>query len=312
MHWYLACFARYARFSGRSQRREYWMFVLFNCIFASVLALADVLLRTGYVLYGMYLLAILLPSTAVAVRRLHDIDRSGWWLLVGLIPVVGNVVLLVFMATAGTPGANRFGAPEAKPLSTPWPSEPATSLAPARLPTQQAAKVQAPESALEESHPRGPSPEVSRQRQVKECVACHTVSDANITSCPGCRGVYFRDPILVAPSAASSAQVVSPESARLQAAIADLENEKQLAAARERAGEEARLADAIEKEAAALRAARLAMEAAEAAAQASRPRPNDACPRCGATGQPTQTEGVWYCRNMHTYRPPVGASSPAR
>jgi uncharacterized membrane protein YhaH (DUF805 family) len=95
---------------------EYWYFVLFNLIVLIVLKLIDALLGTySFVqglglLSGIYSLAVIIPSIAVTVRRIHDIDRTGWWILINLIPLIGAIVLLVFAVTDGTPGSNRYGA----------------------------------------------------------------------------------------------------------------------------------------------------------------------------------------------------------
>jgi uncharacterized membrane protein YhaH (DUF805 family) len=113
--WYLEVLKKYAVFSGRSRRAEYWYFVLFNLIVVIVLSLIDTLLGTFNVvqgvglLSGIYGLAVLIPSLAVTVRRLHDIDRTGWWIFINLIPLIGTIVLLVFAVTDGTPGSNRYG-----------------------------------------------------------------------------------------------------------------------------------------------------------------------------------------------------------
>jgi uncharacterized membrane protein YhaH (DUF805 family) len=131
MNWMLLPLRRYADFSDRSRPKEYWMFVLFIVLASIAASVIDVLLGfgtathvvdeepngfwasaaysgTGPVLL-LFTLAILVPSLAVGVRRLHDSDRSGWWLLIGLIPFVGSIVLLVFMILSGTRGPNRFG-----------------------------------------------------------------------------------------------------------------------------------------------------------------------------------------------------------
>ena len=115
MSWYLQALKKYAVFSGRSRRKEYWYFVLFNIIVAIVLAGIDALLGTRSssssigLLSGIYGLAVIIPSLAVTVRRLHDIDRSGWWIFINLIPLIGAIVLLVFAVSEGTPGNNRYG-----------------------------------------------------------------------------------------------------------------------------------------------------------------------------------------------------------
>ncbi|SDK28349.1 Uncharacterized membrane protein YhaH, DUF805 family [Ferrimonas sediminum] len=115
MNWYLTVLKKYAVFRGRARRREYWFFVLFNILIALTLALVDSSMGTfdpeaGTGLLGaLYSLAVLIPSLAVAVRRLHDTGRSGWWLLLLLIPLVGVIVLLVFMALSGQREANEYG-----------------------------------------------------------------------------------------------------------------------------------------------------------------------------------------------------------
>jgi uncharacterized membrane protein YhaH (DUF805 family) len=108
MEWYLKVLKNYVGFTGRARRREYWYFALFNLAISVVLGLIQSAFDTT-VLTALYSLAVLLPSLAVAVRRLHDTDRSGWWLLIGLIPFVGFIVLLVFMLLDSTPGTNQFG-----------------------------------------------------------------------------------------------------------------------------------------------------------------------------------------------------------
>lgn len=108
MNWYLAVLQKYVEFSGRARRKEYWFFFLFNFIVVMVLSVIDALLGVG-ILGMLYALAVLLPAIGVTVRRLHDGDRSGWWILVGLIPFVGFIVLLVFMVLPGTEGDNQYG-----------------------------------------------------------------------------------------------------------------------------------------------------------------------------------------------------------
>jgi uncharacterized membrane protein YhaH (DUF805 family) len=115
MNWYLQVLKKYAVFSGRARRKEYWMFTLFNIIFAAVAALLDNLLGTaiegmGYgIIYILYVLAVLIPGIAVSVRRLHDIGKSGWMLLLYLIPLVGAIWILVYLVTDSNPGENEFG-----------------------------------------------------------------------------------------------------------------------------------------------------------------------------------------------------------
>ena len=122
---------RYAQFSGRSRPKEYWLFVLFCILVGFVATVADYLLGYGaatrtvsdvpgtywasvqYVGGGpvllIWFLATVIPGFAVTVRRLHDSDHSGWWLLIGLVPFVGGIVIFVFTIIGGTRGPNRFG-----------------------------------------------------------------------------------------------------------------------------------------------------------------------------------------------------------
>jgi uncharacterized membrane protein YhaH (DUF805 family) len=116
MEWYLMVWKRYAEFNGRSRRKEYWMYTLFNIIVYMVLYVAGLLaLLKGslsilfFSLVVVYALAQLVPSLAVAVRRLHDIDKSGWWIFISLVPIVGGIALIVLLALEGTPGNNQFG-----------------------------------------------------------------------------------------------------------------------------------------------------------------------------------------------------------
>ena len=115
MNWYLEVLKKYAVFDGRARRMEYWMFILFNLIISVVLVIIDSLIGTvirqaGFgLLQGLYDLAVLLPSIAVTVRRLHDTGRTGWWILIGLIPVIGGIVLLIFMLLDSEPGENQYG-----------------------------------------------------------------------------------------------------------------------------------------------------------------------------------------------------------
>ena len=110
MEWYLAVLRNYAGFSGRARRTEYWMFVLFNIVIAIVLSILDALVLGSGILGTLYSLAVLIPSIAVGVRRLHDTGRVGWWLLIGLVPVVGFIVLLIFFVQDSQTGDNEYGA----------------------------------------------------------------------------------------------------------------------------------------------------------------------------------------------------------
>jgi len=103
-------FERYAKFDGRAARPEFWWFVLANFIIQVVFNILSQAVDIFWVLGALYGLAVLIPSIAVGVRRLHDTDKSGWWLLIGLIPCVGLIILIVFFATEGTRGPNQYGA----------------------------------------------------------------------------------------------------------------------------------------------------------------------------------------------------------
>ncbi|HTY24796.1 MAG TPA: DUF805 domain-containing protein [Desulfomonilaceae bacterium] len=124
MSWYIGCFKKYATFAGRARRKEYWFFVLFNFIAFFIAALLDNLLKLNFEnlnygwIYTIYALAVIIPSLAVGVRRLHDLGKSGWWLFISLIPLVGGIWLLVLMCTDSQPGDNKYG-PNPKGVGTP-------------------------------------------------------------------------------------------------------------------------------------------------------------------------------------------------
>lgn len=116
MKWYLMAWQRCLQFTGRSRRTEYWMFVLINILVAIAIALMDLMLgtvdeqtQTG-TFSTLYSLVVFLPTLALTVRRLHDTGRSGWWVLISLIPILGVIVLLVFMVLDGEAGDNDYGA----------------------------------------------------------------------------------------------------------------------------------------------------------------------------------------------------------
>ena len=123
MEWMLMPLKRYFDFEGRSRRKEYWMFVL---LYTLLMIAAFVVLgfglstsgdnselnsvsKLGLSLLGLIVLIFLVPSIAVQVRRFHDQDKSGWLVLLNLIPSLGGLIVLVFMCLEGTPGENRFG-----------------------------------------------------------------------------------------------------------------------------------------------------------------------------------------------------------
>jgi uncharacterized membrane protein YhaH (DUF805 family) len=111
-YWKRVVLERYAQFEGRSGRAEFWWYFLAGVIISIVFNILIAISGIFWVLYVIYGLAVLIPGLAVAIRRLHDTDKSGWWLLLALIPLVGIIVLIVFWATEGTPGPNQYGVPD--------------------------------------------------------------------------------------------------------------------------------------------------------------------------------------------------------
>lgn len=115
MNWYLKALNQYADFNGRARRKEYWMFFLFNMVFATVALLIDIAVGTANLdsgsglFQGIYSLVVLIPGLALAVRRLHDVGKSGWMLLIALIPLIGAIWLLVLMVTDSKEGTNKWG-----------------------------------------------------------------------------------------------------------------------------------------------------------------------------------------------------------
>ena len=117
MNWYIKCIKQYADFSGRARRKEYWMFTLFNALIAIVLGFVlgvfEVITGTQFIstaISAIYSLFIFIPSLAVCIRRLHDVGKSGWFYLIGLIPIIGWIWLIVLFCTDSQPGANNWGA----------------------------------------------------------------------------------------------------------------------------------------------------------------------------------------------------------
>ena len=109
LNYYLDVLKKYAVFSGRARRAEFWWFVLGNLIVSIVLSIIDGILGSNGILGLIYSVGVLLPSIGVSIRRLHDTDRSGWWLLIGLIPLIGFLVLLYFYVQDGDPQPNQYG-----------------------------------------------------------------------------------------------------------------------------------------------------------------------------------------------------------
>lgn len=113
MQWYLSVLKRYAQFSGRASRREYWTFVLYNFLFLVLLSFVGRVMRMR-TLASLYNLVVFIPGLAVGVRRLHDIGKSGWMLLVSIIPLVGWIWLIILLITSGDEGENEYGHPPEK------------------------------------------------------------------------------------------------------------------------------------------------------------------------------------------------------
>jgi len=124
MEWYLKVVRdNYANFNGRASRQEYWMFFLFNMIFGIVAMVADNILGTVFTIgegsysvsmgygwiYVLYMLAVIIPGIAAGARRLHDVGKSGWMMLVAFIPLIGGIWLIVLTVTDSNPGENNYG-----------------------------------------------------------------------------------------------------------------------------------------------------------------------------------------------------------
>jgi uncharacterized membrane protein YhaH (DUF805 family) len=110
MNWYIEAWKKYAVFDGRAGRQEYWYFVLFNILAYIILSIiAGILGKIGASLLSLYAVAVFLPGLAASIRRLHDTNRSGWWLLIMAIPAIGPIVLLVFLAQGSQPAENEYG-----------------------------------------------------------------------------------------------------------------------------------------------------------------------------------------------------------
>ena len=123
MNYYIKAFKPYINFEGRSRRKDFWYFALISFIISIALNMID---GRNDLISSLYSLAVLIPSLGLGVRRLHDTSRSGWWILINLIPIVGWIVFIVFAAQDSTPGSNKYG-PNPKgvntvtPVSTPTP-----------------------------------------------------------------------------------------------------------------------------------------------------------------------------------------------
>lgn len=107
--YYKQALQKYAEFKGRANRSQYWYFVLYNTLIGLALTMIGEAYDSLSILSALYGLGIVIPSLAVAVRRLHDTNRSGWWLLINLLPVIGQLVLLYFYILPGDKKANKYG-----------------------------------------------------------------------------------------------------------------------------------------------------------------------------------------------------------
>jgi len=114
MEWYIKVLKQYADFSGRARRKEYWMFTLFNIIMMFVLMFVIMMVKGSPAMLALatiaYSLYIIIPSIAVVVRRLHDIGKSGWWYFIVLVPLVGGILLIVWLCTDSQADENKWGA----------------------------------------------------------------------------------------------------------------------------------------------------------------------------------------------------------
>jgi uncharacterized membrane protein YhaH (DUF805 family) len=136
--WYPVVIRRYVDFDGRASRPEFWWYQLCNVIIVAVLTVIGHAVNDRNAIADLYNLAVLLPSLAVGIRRLHDINRSGWWLLLNLLPIIGWIIIIIWAASAGTPGPNRYGVgprgpgnePPAAPATAAWPAPDQPSASP--------------------------------------------------------------------------------------------------------------------------------------------------------------------------------------
>jgi uncharacterized membrane protein YhaH (DUF805 family) len=109
MHYYVEAIKKYMDFEGRASRKAYWMFYLIHMAFVIGIYLLEWILNTNALILLIYGLLIFFPSLSVSVRRLHDIGKSGWWVLITLVPFIGAIILIVFLALRSQPGVNQYG-----------------------------------------------------------------------------------------------------------------------------------------------------------------------------------------------------------
>lgn len=113
MNYYSICLSKFADFSGRARRREYWTFALVNCLIALLLLILGLAFGedspASNIMVTIFYLIMLVPNLSVSVRRLHDIGKSGWYMFLGLIPLIGGLILLVWSLMDSEPGENQYG-----------------------------------------------------------------------------------------------------------------------------------------------------------------------------------------------------------
>ncbi|HRO78692.1 MAG TPA: DUF805 domain-containing protein [Acinetobacter towneri] len=107
--WFIKCIKNYVNFSGRARRKEYWFFRLTIFLLTMAILLVESVLGSDGIFLGLFLLATFLPDLSVSVRRLHDVGRSGWWLLMLFIPIIGAILLLIWFVTEGQKNENLYG-----------------------------------------------------------------------------------------------------------------------------------------------------------------------------------------------------------
>lgn len=186
MFWYLEVLQKYAVFEGRARRKEYWMFQLINVVILTVLCAVIIPPLVTHsqsflplflgVFLCVYVLATIIPSLAVSVRRLHDVNFSGWWVLIGFVPA-GGVILLIFHVLDSTPGPNQYGPNPKESRRLEYP----THYAPygAQPMTPSGSQSMAPSARAGAASPGG-------QRSLGFCSNCGTLIPAGSTFCPKC------------------------------------------------------------------------------------------------------------------------------
>ena len=112
-------FDHYVKFDGRASRPAFWWWFLFGILVGIGATIIDAIIGSFGVVSGLAALALLLPNLSVAIRRLHDTDHTGWWVLIGLIPIIGFIVLLIFYLRQSDPGENQYGPPPAEGVPGP-------------------------------------------------------------------------------------------------------------------------------------------------------------------------------------------------